>query len=83
MEANRQKMAGKRKRPGQENVLERKGRVKICLLQESTGEFLCRVFDSEDDRLMATSILVTCKGFVFSNWRLLNFLNAGGYLCDT
>lgn len=36
-----------------------KGKVEIWLLQEFTGEFLCKVFDSEDGRLMATSILVT------------------------
>lgn len=36
-----------------------KEKVKIWLLQESTREFLCELFNSEDGRLMASSILVT------------------------
>lgn len=59
VEANRQKRWEKEK-DGTGKCAGEKEKVEIWLLQEFTGEFLYRAFDSEGGRLtMATSILVT------------------------
>lgn len=82
MEANTQKRAGKGKGRDREMCWrEREGQDLAAA--EIHRRIFMQVVYSEDAKLMASSILVTLKAFVFSNWRILDFLNAGGYLCIT